>query len=103
MNNWKNQVEATLSPGRVSALLYELCAKYGYCEATWAVSRLAENPPKTIDGFLDAVVHLEGIDPRACDNRKELRAIVEKYFVAQVEGPPSRENSERASSTATTQ
>ena len=85
MKNWRLQIEITLSPGRVSALLDELCIKYGYCEATWSIRQLAENPPTTIDGFLDLVVTLEGIDPRACDHRKELRAIVEKYFVAEAE------------------
>src|SRR2546423_755846 len=45
MNKWKTKIDATLSPGRVSALLYELCVKYGYCEASWSIDQLAQNPP----------------------------------------------------------
>jgi len=84
MNKWKTNIDATLSPGRVTALLYELCVKYGYCEAGRS-DQLSRNPPTTIDGFLDEVVRLEGIDPRACENRNELRTIVEKYFAAERE------------------
>jgi hypothetical protein len=75
----------TLSPGRVSALLDEVCIKYGYCEAGWSSRRLANSPPKTIDGFTDVVIKLEGMDPIACDHREELRAIVERHFIAESE------------------
>ena len=90
MNKWKFKIEITLSPCRVRALLDELCVSYGYCEATWSVARLAQDPPKTIDGFLDEVVRLEGIDPRACDHRNELRAIVERYFAAEADAAKAK-------------
>jgi hypothetical protein len=77
--------EITLSPGRVESLLYDLCVKYGYCLPPGANRRLINSPPKTIDRFLDVVITIEGLDPRACDHRKEMRAIVERYFVAERE------------------
>ena len=83
MNQWKVKIEVTLSPGRVAALLYELCVKHGYCLPPAANRQLENNPPRTIDGFLDEVAKLEGMDPR--DDRNELRAIVEKHFAAEAE------------------
>ena len=90
MNNWKTKIEIALSPGRVAAMLYELCLKYGYCLPPEANQRLENDPPRTIDGFLDEVARVEGIDPRTLGHRDQLRAIVERYFVAEAEAARSR-------------
>ena len=58
---------------------------YGFCLPPGANRRLANNPPKTIDRFTDVVIAREGIEPRAYDHRKQLRAIVEKHFAAEAE------------------
>ena len=64
----------------VSALLGELCVTFGYCLPPGANRRLENSPPRTIDRFLDVVITMEGLDPRFCKHREEMRAIVERHF-----------------------
>lgn len=73
-----------LSPELVDELLGVLCVRFGYCLPPGAQKRLINCPPRTIDRFLDVVIEVEGLDPRYCDHKQEMRAVVERYFAKAV-------------------
>ena len=74
-----------LPPDRVKELLGELCVELGFCLHPVAQARIRNSPPRTIDRFTDVVFSEEGMDPSYCPRelRKQVRAIVERYFEAE--------------------
>ena len=78
-----------LSPIRVSALLDELCVKYGFCLSPGAKRRLENCPPRTIERFIDVVITIEGLDPRFYLLRDKMRAVIERHLVAAAEAEDS--------------
>jgi len=60
---------------RVSALLAELCVKYGYCLPPHAQEALLAEPPEEADAFVDAVLRAEGRNPILLD-ADELRELI---------------------------
>jgi hypothetical protein len=57
---------------RLEALLYELCADYGYCLTPPEQLALFFEPPRDADAFVDAVLLAEGLNPNAIE--KQARA-----------------------------
>ena len=70
------------APGSVDALLHELCVDLGFCLPPDANARIKDNPPDTIDSFVDAVLIGEGMDPHGGPKRvrKAIEERVAKYF-----------------------
>ena len=72
-----------MPPEKVEALLYELCAIFGFCLPPDAVARLKSNPPADADAFADAVIRAEGLDPDIdipLHLRRDVRNRVAKRF-----------------------
>jgi hypothetical protein len=67
---------------RVEALLYELCAVYGYCLPPDKEAALVAEPPKEVDAFVDALVLAGGLPPSALDKRSrvELTKVVRDWL-----------------------
>ena len=61
---------------RITALLSELCVRYGYCLSPDAQNTLLAKPPPEPDAFIDAVLRAEGRDPMLLDTN-ELRELTE--------------------------
>jgi hypothetical protein len=63
-------------------LLNDLCVRLGYCLSPDDQQRIIANPPTTVDGFTDAVVTAEGLDPvlMATEQRQQVRRMVADAF-----------------------
>jgi len=64
------------------AALDVMCVKYGYCIPPEAVEAIAANPPTDPDGFVDAVLVAEGLEPMLVDKsqRRQLREVVTGFL-----------------------
>jgi hypothetical protein len=79
----RRECRLVMTPARVDALLYELCAKLGFClrHEDWA--RLRERPPLEVDAFTDAVFMAEGMRPESdLHLRREVHKRVREHFRA---------------------
>jgi hypothetical protein len=59
-----------------------MCVKYGYCIPPEAAEAIAANPPTDPDGFVDAVLVAEGLEPMLVDKnqRRQLREVVTAFL-----------------------
>ena len=58
-------MEFRISPAKIDALLYELCAALGFCLTPDAVASLKGDLPTDAGEFADFVIRAEGLDPNA--------------------------------------
>lgn len=74
----------TLSPDQCSRLLDKLCVRLGFCLPPVERQRLAENPPREVLTFTDAVFVAEEMDPVSADRDlyRQVRDLVREAFVA---------------------
>ena len=76
--------DGKLSEQETQGLLSILCVKYGFCLSPLWNARLKQNPPRSIDKFLDTVFRAEGLDPVTADRgmytamREEVRLAFER-------------------------
>lgn len=63
-------------------LLDDLCTRLGYCLPPEARQRIVNDPPASVDGFTDAVIIAEGLDPVliATEQRQQVRRTVAAAF-----------------------
>jgi len=52
---------------RVEGLLWDICARYGFCLPPEESEALISAPPPDVASFVDAILVAEGIDPMFCD------------------------------------
>jgi hypothetical protein len=73
-----------MTPRQTEHLLYELCVDLGFCLPSNAKTRLIHKPPADVDGFTDAVIRAEGLDPDTIpkDLRQSVRAKVAAHLKA---------------------
>ena len=70
------------SSNRVEALLNELCVRYGYCLSPNETAAVIADPPRDVEGFVDAVPVAEGHDLPSFDKgqRRVVTAVVRKWI-----------------------
>jgi hypothetical protein len=73
---------------RVEALLYDLCATYGYCLPPDEQEAILADPPQDLDSFVDAVLVAEGEDPSFFDKRmrSDLSDVVRDWLFGDGQG-----------------
>ena len=72
-----------MTSAQIEALLHELCSVLGFCLPPEAHERIKSEPPADVDGFTDAVIRAEGLDPYGdipLHLRRDVRARVAKHF-----------------------
>jgi hypothetical protein len=66
----------------IDALLVELCVDFGFCLPPDDEQRLRDSPPDDVDGFTDAVMNADRMDPSLHEHlRRQVREVVAKWFV----------------------
>lgn len=62
--------------------LYELCVKLGYCIPPADQEAILADPPSDAEGFVDAVLIAEGLDPSRylTETRRPMLEIVTKWL-----------------------
>ena len=74
-------MDIRLTEQEASQLLTSLCIKLGFCLGPKMTSRLAKNPPPSVERFARAVYRAEGLDPSLrSDLYKQLLSYVEAAF-----------------------
>jgi hypothetical protein len=63
---------------RAEAALYDLCVKYGYCRGSQKPEDFLASTPDDPDGFVDAVLAAEGIEPQLAEEerRRQVREVI---------------------------
>jgi hypothetical protein len=72
-------------PPKVEWLLDDLCNRLGFCLPADERARIAQNPPRGIEAFTDAIFVAEGMAPHDKRNmglRQKVRELVLKYLEA---------------------
>jgi hypothetical protein len=67
-----------VAPTKVEGLLATLCVELGCCLPPLEAIRLAENPPRNVEAFTDAVIEAEGCDDLR--TRRQVREIIAEHF-----------------------
>jgi hypothetical protein len=79
-------IRALLDRREAYRLLANLCEQAGFCLAPDEQNRIASSPPTTVDGFANAALIAEGLDPLTSDRRslRGVRRLVAEAFATHV-------------------